>query len=72
MDLSAIIALLSVQMPWLHSVLVVLGMLVVLGQVWEVITPASTVGSFILKLEASPIIGPILTLLVTFAPIKKL
>lgn len=71
MDLSIILSALVVQYPILASVLAVLGSLVVVGTVYVKITPSKTDDAWFDKLEAIPLVGTVLKLLVSFSPIER-
>ncbi len=71
MDISTLIQGLVAASPVAAMVFGILGALVVIGQMIVQITPSTADDAAWAKIKAQPIIGPILTALVNFAPWHK-
>lgn len=62
---------LSGLVPWGPTVLVILGCLVVIGQVVVALTPSTADDAAWEKLQAIPVLGGFLKALAMFAPLQK-
>lgn len=71
MDFSLILAWVVSVLPAAHIILVILGGLVVLGQVIVALTPSQADDAAAASILAKPIIGDLLKALMAFAPIQK-
>jgi hypothetical protein len=71
MDFQAIAQMLIGKWPIFGIILSVLGALVVVGQTFVAITPSQNDDAAWEKLKAMPVIGQIISLLSSFAPIQK-
>lgn len=71
MDLMPIIQGLMAKFPALSMILVVLGSLVVLAQVLIPLTPSKADDAAWAKINSIPVIGSLIKILLSFAPIKK-
>ena len=69
--LEAIIAMLIKQFPALSGVLMILGSLVVLGQVVVILTPSKSDEEAYNKIMGMPIVGTLLTVISKFSIIQK-
>lgn len=71
MDLEIILAGLITKMPWLSTLLMVLGCGVVLGTAYIKATPSKEDDAWFDKLEASPVVGWVLKTLKRFSLITR-
>jgi len=70
-DWSAILDWLVLQAPVAGTVLMILGGLVVVGTLYVRLTPNLEDDAFLAKLEAMPILGDILKVIVRFSPFQR-
>lgn len=70
-DLALLLQGLIDKVPALGLVLMVLGMLVVVAQTVVLATPSKTDDAAWAKIKAIPVLGHLISLLESFAPIKK-
>ncbi len=68
---STVIAFLAGLHPLAPVVLAVIGLLVVAGQAYVLLTPGTADDAFYAKLEAIPVLGGFLKALAAFAPIQR-
>lgn len=66
MDISQLLAI-----PALGLILKILGLLVIAGQALIALTPSAADDALAAKLEALPLVGPLLRMLASFAPIQR-
>lgn len=71
MDFSIIIPWLTSLHPLVPVVLAVLGSLSVLGAAYVKLTPSTADDAWYAKLEAIPMVGSLLKVLVSFSPISR-
>ena len=71
MDLGSLLPWLASLHPIVPVVLAALGCLVVLGQTVVALTPSAADDALASKLEALPLVGPLLKALASFAPIQR-
>lgn len=69
--MESLLMMLAALHPAIPLVLAALGGLVVLGQAYVALTPSQADDAWVAKLEAMPIVGPLLQALRAFAPIQK-
>jgi hypothetical protein len=71
MDIGYLFTLLAGLHPAVQVSLAALGGLVVLGQAIVILTPSKADDEAVSKIEAMPIVGPVVKALAAFAPIQK-
>lgn len=69
--MEALIPLIAGLHPAIPLVLTALGGLVVLGQTYVAITPTQSDDAWFAKLETQPVIGQLLRVLKSFAPVQR-
>jgi hypothetical protein len=69
--MESVLMMLAALHPAIPLVLTMLGGLVVLGQAYVALTPSQSDDAWVAKVEAMPIVGPLLQALRAFAPIQK-
>lgn len=69
--MESVFVMLSGLHPTIPLVLAALGGLVILGQAYVAITPTQSDDAWFAKLEAAPLVGPVLVALKSFAPIQR-
>lgn len=70
-DIENMLAAVVGKFPIVAYVLMVLGTIVVLAQVYVAMTPRKDDDAFVAKLESMPVIGHLLRALVKFAPFQR-
>ena len=69
--MESLLLMLSGLHPSIPLILAGLGGLVILGQAYVAITPTQSDDAWFAKLEATPVIGAILTAVKAFAPVQR-
>jgi len=71
MDWAALFETLKTFVPWIQYVLMGLGTLVVLGATYVKMTPSTDDDALWIRLENTPVLGPLLKTLAAFSPITR-
>lgn len=71
LDLNAILISLISKFPAIGYLLMALGTLVVLGQAYVAITPTETDDAWFAKLEKIPVLGHLISVIKSFAPLQR-
>lgn len=66
-----LVTMLTTVHPFIPLILSVLGGLVVLGQAYVAITPTQKDDAWFAKLEVMPVVGTLLGILKSFAPVQR-